>query len=507
MRSVRMAMGQNRLCRPMRRKSRTRNGTTRRSTSTRRRGTSSSPPLSTAGRSASHGSHSCTLRSSVSARRTSRRCSGASGTSTRKRSASSAARRWRRRARSSSRCSYNSCSTTSGPSTTLSRSTSACRPLVTTSVLQLIHARRSNPAKIDKIIASLGVKVRPQDLRAKDTHNLLLSIFSQWLPLAPSAFRAIIDRIPPPAAAQSFRIPRMLHPELGHLDESIAPRNKLESDLYSGTNASDAFSVAYVSKMFAVKVEDLPENQRKQLTADDMRAKAKRLKEAKEKRDQLLAEGKAEEAEAVMAELEETEKQQSEASAKGAQADKQEALIGFARLYSGTISLGQSLYAVLPRYNADLPPSHPQNAKHIQPIKVDQLYMMMGRELLAVKEVQAGNLFAIGGLEGIVLRNATLCGMGSGKEAKEGNARDEDRDCLVNLAGVSNTVRRDYFEPTCRLAVLTTGRLFRPLRSSASLSSRKIRPRCQSSSRVSDCSDRPILVSRRSFRRRASTSS
>ncbi|KAJ8296482.1 Elongation factor-like GTPase 1 [Rhodotorula toruloides] len=297
----------------------------------------------------------------------------------------------------------------------------------------------NNPAKVDKIIASLGVKVRPQDLRSKDTRNLLLSIFSQWLPLAPSAFRAIIDRIPPPAAAQSFRIPRMLHPELGHLDESIAPRNKLESDLYSGTNATDAYSVAYVSKMFAVKVEDLPENQRKQLTADDMRAKAKRLKEAKEKRDLLLAEGKNEEAEAVMAELEQTEKQHGEAGAKGEQRNKQEALIGFARLYSGTITLGQSLYAVLPRYNSDLPPSHPQNAKHIQPVKVEQLYMMMGRELLAVKEAQAGNLFAIGGLEGIVVRNATLCRMGSGREAKEGSARDEDRDCIVNLAGVSNT--------------------------------------------------------------------
>lgn len=315
----------------------------------------------------------------------------------------------------------------------------------------------SNPAKVDKIIASLGVKVRPQDLRSKDTRNLLLSIFSQWLPLAPSAFRAIIDRIPPPAAAQSFRIPRMLHPELGHLDESIAPRNKLESDLYSGTNATDAYSVAYVSKMFAVKVEDLPENQRKQLTADDMRAKAKRLKEAKEKRDLLLAEGKNEEAEAVMAELEQTEKQHGEAGAKGEQRNKQEALIGFARLYSGTITLGQSLYAVLPRYNSDLPPSHPQNAKHIQPVKVEQLYMMMGRELLAVKEAQAGNLFAIGGLEGIVVRNATLCGMGSGREAKEGSARDEDRDCIVNLAGVSNTVRCAFSRGSRRRSAADSG--------------------------------------------------
>ena len=273
---------------------------------------------------------------------------------------------------------------------------------------------------------------------------MLLSIFSQWLPLAPSAFQAIIDKVPAPAAAQSFRIPRMLHPELGHLDDDIAPANKLERDLYSGSNADEAYRVAYVSKMFAVKIEDLPQNQRKQLTAEDMRARAKALKEAKEKKEALLAEGKAEEAEAVMAAYHATNAEPTEDDkvdeSNGGGAGKEDALIGFARLYSGTITLGQTLYAVLPKYNSDLAPSHPSNSKHLQTIKVENLFMMMGRELLAVKEVQAGNLFAIGGLEGIVLRNATLCGMGKDHETKEGAQRDEDRDCLVNLAGVTNTV-------------------------------------------------------------------
>ncbi|CEQ39072.1 SPOSA6832_00588 [Sporobolomyces salmonicolor] len=299
---------------------------------------------------------------------------------------------------------------------------------------------------VDKIIASLGVKVRPQDLRAKDTRNLLLSIFSQWLPLAPSAFRALVEKVPPPAQAQSFRIPRMLHPELGHLSDDIAPANKLEEDLYSGNAGDDAYCVAYVSKMFAVKVEDLPENQRKQITADDMRARAKAFKEAKERRARLLEQGRNADGVAASAvesgangEAEEVEKEEEEELEKSAEQEKQDALIGFARLYSGTIALGQTLYAVLPKFNADLAPSHPQNAKHLAPIKVEQLYMMMGRELLAVKEVQAGNLFAIGGLEGIVPRNATLCGMGKGKDTKEGAERDEDRDCLVNLAGVTQT--------------------------------------------------------------------
>ncbi|GAA6060289.1 hypothetical protein JCM10212_002930 [Sporobolomyces blumeae] len=295
----------------------------------------------------------------------------------------------------------------------------------------------NNPAKVDKIIATLGIKVRPQDLRAKDTRNLLLTIFSQWLPLAPSAFRAIVDKIPLPAEAQGFRIPRMLHPELGHLDDDVEPESRLEKDLYTGNTDDDALQVAYVSKMFAVKVEDLPENQRKALNAEEMRARARAIKEEREKR---AKEGLVVDSDGIARE--------SLVEADGSSTPepvveeeptptKQDALIGFARLYSGTISVGQSLYAVLPKYNDKLAPSHPQNAKHLVAVKVEQLYMMMGRELLAVREVQAGNLFAIGGLEGIVLRNATLCGVGKGKDTKDGKDRDEDRECLVNLAGVT----------------------------------------------------------------------
>lgn len=297
---------------------------------------------------------------------------------------------------------------------------------------QLTLPYNSNPTKVDKIVSSLAIKVRPQDLRSKDSRNLLLSIFAQWLPLAPSTFRAVIDKIPPPPLAQASRVPRMLHPELGHSAADIAPTNKLEKDLYEGSEEDDRFRVAYVSKMFSVKTSELPQNQRKQLTAEDMRAMAKAAKEKRERRAKIIAEGgdpDAVEEDAAPPSEEETPID-----------PNHETLIGFSRLYSGTIVLGQSLYAVLPKYNADLGPQHPSNARHLATVKVEQLYMMMGRELVAVPQVQAGNLFAIGGLEGVVGRNATLCGMGKEKEVREVARREEDKACLVNLAGVILTV-------------------------------------------------------------------
>ena len=250
---------------------------------------------------------------------------------------------------------------------------------------------------------------------------------------------AVIDKIPSPPSAQATRVPKMLHPTAIHSHETVAPTNKLERDLYEGQPDSDRFTIAYVSKMFAVRADELPHNQRKPLTADDMRARAKLAREERDAKalraaadQQATDAGLALEDRPVEVKKEEPVEDESEKN--------RETLIGFARQYSGTIRLGQTLYAVLPKFNADLAPSHPHNSRHLAPIKVEQLYMMMGRELVAVEEVQAGNLFAIGGLEGIVGRNATLCALEQGAEVKEGAERDADRGCLVNLAGISQTV-------------------------------------------------------------------
>ncbi|KAK4046864.1 Cytoplasmic GTPase/eEF2-like protein (ribosomal biogenesis) [Microbotryomycetes sp. JL201] len=315
------------------------------------------------------------------------------------------------------------------------------KPLFVQFVLENIWAvydavtLNNNPTKIDKIITSLSVKVRPQDLRSKDTRNLLLAIFAQWLPLAPSTFRAVIDKIPPPPAAQAERVPHMLHPDLSHGTVQVEPQNKLERDLYEGDDGADRFCVAYVSKMFSVKTSDLPENQRKQLTADDMRARARAIKEARERRTKIIEEGG--DPDAVENGVDEDKGESLQEDQVKEVDPNAETLLGFVRLYSGTVAVGQSLYAVLPKYNAGQGPSHPSNAKHLQAVEVEQLYMMMGRELVAVPEVHAGNLFAVKGLEGKVMRNATLCSSGKGRPILGASEVERDRECLVNLAGVS----------------------------------------------------------------------
>ncbi|KAJ7366673.1 P-loop containing nucleoside triphosphate hydrolase protein [Mycena albidolilacea] len=307
----------------------------------------------------------------------------------------------------------------------------ALKPLFVQFVLENLWAvydavvLNPNTEKVTKIVGALNLKIPPRDLKSKDTRHLLSLIFSQWLSLSTCIIQATIDVVPAPPVAQAVRIPKMLYPEV--YDTTIEPKNKLEGDLFASKSEPSACVVGYVSKMFSVSGKDLPENKKKPMTADEMRARARAAKEARQAAEKE-GEG-AQESETPLGSALDAEPEPAE------EAVYTEIILGFARLYSGTITTGVSVYGVLPKYNASLGPTHPRNAKHIVNAVVEGLYVMMGRELVAVDNVRAGNIFAIKGLEGKVWRSATLCAPGA---AGIGESPDIEavKDCLLNLGGV-----------------------------------------------------------------------
>ncbi|THH31171.1 hypothetical protein EUX98_g3005 [Antrodiella citrinella] len=294
-----------------------------------------------------------------------------------------------------------------------------------------------DPEKVTKIVNALNLKIPLRDLKTKDTRHLLSLIFSQWLSLSTCVIQTIVDIVPPPTVAQRTRIPKMLYPDI--YEPTVEPQNKLEKGLYRCDDGSDAGVVALVSKMFAVSAQDLPQNKRQPVTADDLRNRAKVAREAKQ-----AAEAVAEATDAL-ADVS-IEASDPPPDAKDTEADDEaappkeapECLLGFARIYSGTIVEGSSICCILPKYNHTLGPSHPRNVGHLVTATVESLYVMMGRELVQVPEVTAGNVFAIKGLEGKVWRNATLCAPSS-KGVGETPDLDSLNDCLLNLGGVIRT--------------------------------------------------------------------
>ncbi|EIW81293.1 P-loop containing nucleoside triphosphate hydrolase protein [Coniophora puteana RWD-64-598 SS2] len=346
----------------------------------------------------------------------------------------------------------------------------ALKPLFVQFVLENLWAvydaviMNPNPDKVSKIVSTLNLKILPRDLRSKDGRSLLSLILSQWLSLSTCIIQAAIDVVPSPPAAQAVRVPKMLHPDSYEL--SIKPRNKLEADLYASNSAPEAAVVAYVSRMFVVEAKDLPENKKKPLTAEELRAKGRQAREAAaaaaaEEAPVLAAEASdAPPAEATTGAATETENGASAETATNEDTDGAAAatpdgllqasdiLIGFARLYSGTLEVGATVHCCLPKYNAALPRDHPANVEHITRATVEGLYTMMGKELIPVQRVRAGNTFAVKGLMGKVWRNATLCAPGAAGVGATGG--EEAEDYLINLGGanrLASSIVRIAVEP------------------------------------------------------------
>lgn len=257
--------------------------------------------------------------------------------------------------------------------------------------------------KIEKIIKTLNLKILPRDVKSKDYASLVRAIMNAWLPLSTAVLLSVVDYLPSPSSAQQARLPSILNDAVSHKQVDA----RIKRDMLNCGRERDSCTVAYVSKMVAVPIKDLPQNQRKQLTADEMRALARGRREAKV----AVQDGAC----APEAEQTATEPDSSWANEEATIDEDADCLIGFSRLYSGTIKVGDELYAFGPKYD----PAKPD--KFVSKVTVENLYLIMGRELVSLDEVPAGNVFGIKGLAGKVLKNGTLCSVSPG----------------INLAGIS----------------------------------------------------------------------
>ncbi|KAI6005368.1 P-loop containing nucleoside triphosphate hydrolase protein [Pisolithus marmoratus] len=289
----------------------------------------------------------------------------------------------------------------------------ALKPLFVQFVLENIWAvydavvLHPNTEKVAKIVSTLNLKVSPRDLKSKDSRQLVSLLCSQWLPLSTCVIQAVIDIVPSPPIAQAFRLPRMLYPD--NFERGVAPKNKLEQDLFACNSGPDANVVAYVSKMIAVPRKELPESKSRSLTADDIRSRG---------RPATREQSSGEDANAPLPTLQGT----MEVLEIQDKADD-EVLLGFARLYSGSITTGTEVYCVLPKFNTSLPPENPSNVHNLVVAEVEGLYTMMGRELHPVETARFGEMprFAAPTRRGIA----------------QDSGVNHNQYCLINLGGSS----------------------------------------------------------------------
>lgn len=276
----------------------------------------------------------------------------------------------------------------------------------------------SDPAMLEKITKSLSISIPPHILRSRDPRALLTTVFAAWLPLSTALLVSVIEQLPAPPSAQASRLPPLIDASPG---ASYVDANVREAMINFKTSA-DAPVVAFVSKMVSIPASELPQNKRKvggTLTAEEAREMA-RKKRAE------IAKAQATEKGDLSSGVNGISEALSSASIGGGnitggtptEADDPEHLIGFARLYSGTLTVGDSVYVLPPKFS----PANPHSAPEPQKVTVTALYLLMGRGLESLASVPAGVVFGIGGLAGHILKSGTLCSQLEGS---------------VNLAGVS----------------------------------------------------------------------
>lgn len=272
---------------------------------------------------------------------------------------------------------------------------------------------------LNKIITTLNIKILPRDLRSKDSKALLRQIMSQWLPISSSILITVVEQLLPPVEAQKIRIPAIL--DAVPNSELIDPKLQ-DAMLLCDMNGPVS---CYVSKMISVPDDELPKNSKLALSADE---KAELGRAAREKAMKVAEQARQFSEEKKLSDdvndLKIVDNNTNIVSIDNSIANDfgdfgdfeedfetlqddaievpKESLIGFARVYSGTLKVGQELNVLGPKYD----PKNP--TEHITTIVIEDLYLLMGRELLAIDQVPAGNIVGIGGLAGKILKNGSL---------------------------------------------------------------------------------------------------
>ncbi|ODM15680.1 hypothetical protein SI65_08914 [Aspergillus cristatus] len=277
---------------------------------------------------------------------------------------------------------------------------------------------KGDPALLEKITKSLNITIPPYIMRSRDPRNIMTTLFSSWLPLSTAVLVSVIEYLPSPPTAQAARLPSMVEKSPG----AASVDSKVKDAMVQFKTNRDEPVVAYVSKMVAIPESELKSSNKRSgggMSADEAREIARKKREEVAKLQGEANTQQKDDFAYVQSSLELVTIDESEGQEDGAE-DKgdPEHLVGFARLYSGTLSVGDSVYVLGPKFSPADPHANPVPQK----VTITDLYLLMGRSLEPLKSVPAGVVFGIGGLAGHVLKTGTLCSQLEGS---------------INLAGVS----------------------------------------------------------------------
>ncbi|KAM5170895.1 elongation factor-like GTPase 1 isoform 2-T3 [Mantella aurantiaca] len=280
--------------------------------------------------------------------------------------------------------------------------------------------------KIDKIVQSLGLTISPRESRHTDPKVHVNAIYSQWLPISQAVLCMVCSKLPSPLDISAERVEKLLCAGSRRFD-SLPPQTQLLKDAFLQCCSEETAPVIiFVSKMFAVDAKALPQNKQRPLTQEEIALRRELARQRHAERMAINQEQASSSSECqVTADNENTKGDAliSEVQNLVQKPEKQDVenksyFIAFARVFSGVVRRGQRIFVLGPKYDpTEALPKLPSECSlstdisaipHMACCTLDNVYLLMGRELENLDEVPAGNVLGIGGLEDFVLKSATL---------------------------------------------------------------------------------------------------
>lgn len=281
--------------------------------------------------------------------------------------------------------------------------------------------------KRKEIVEKLGLKVNMRDLGNRDAQVVTHAIMSCWLPASKTLLDMVIDRLPSVSIAQAG--PRRLGVIWPHTDgkenEHVVHRKEAFKRQHSALKACASGDSVPVMAVVTKMIDG--QNDRENSRMNIRRPTRTREEVVVEKAALVEAENNASNGDEA--------KSTNKASVDEINDDSHDenGMIAFARILSGSIKVGDELYAYGPRYAPDGDGLYDEES--VSKVKVTSLHLLMGRSAEPLRAADAGCIVGIGGVEKGVLKTATLSTEKPGECLPAGVARTGlQRDAVVRVA-------------------------------------------------------------------------
>lgn len=277
-----------------------------------------------------------------------------------------------------------------------------------------------NQEKLEKIIDKLDLKISNREVKSKDYKNLLNTILSQWLPLSHALLGSVIDYLPSPVSAQHDRSDKILQESLfvdKEKDNALLDPQFEQAIKSCDSSQPDKYTLAYVSKLISIPEDELPkEFDQTQLSADEIIERSRKARELAKKASEAATTAsdvaKTEDEFSIVQQKDAFEWEFEEEDFEIGEVEEEatpEVLVGFTRIFAGSLTKGQKITVVGPKYDASLPKDDEINLDQIHhEVEIKDLFLIMGRELVRMNTVPAGNIVGVVGLDSAILKNGTI---------------------------------------------------------------------------------------------------